>query len=268
MLAVLAFAPLAQVMILGTYHFADAGRDVVKTDLRDPLSATRQKEIAELTRRLESFRPTKIAIEATADQAESINQRLAAYVNGTYELSPNEIEQIGFRLAKAYGLSRLTAIDTHLDLDFGRLFQFLGQHDPARAATLSDQMQQIGRKFQAWDARYSVGQMLAIHNSQPYIKESQRFYVSLCSDAKSSEFPGADILGDWYKRNARIYGNLRNAIQPGDRVLVIYGSGHLKILQQLVQDSGDLELVQASKYLPRCPVSPEELRFLEPAITG
>jgi len=73
MLAVLAFAPLSQVMILGTYHFADAGRDVVKTDLRDPLSATRQKEIAELTRRLESFRPTKIAIEATADQAESIN---------------------------------------------------------------------------------------------------------------------------------------------------------------------------------------------------
>jgi hypothetical protein len=61
---------------------------------------------------------------------------------------------------------------------------------------------------------------------------------------------------------------LRNAIQPGDRVLVIYGSGHLNILQKLVQDSGDLELVQASKYLPRCPVSPEELRFLEPAITG
>ena len=248
-------------MILGTYHFADAGRDVVKTNIRSSLSSERQKEIDALTQRLASFRPTQIAIEATADQAASINERFAAYKNGKYQLSPNEIEQVGFRLAKSAGLPQLTAIDTHLDLDFDRLFRVLDQHNPARATELLGQMQNVGKKFQEWDARFSVGQMLAIHNSQPYIKESQRLYVSLCSAANATEYPGADILGDWYKRNARIYGNLRNAIQPGDRVLVIYGSGHLKILQELVQDSGDLELVQASKYLPRCPVSPEELQF-------
>lgn len=259
MLAVLALTPMAQVMILGTYHFADAGRDVVKTELRDPRSPVRQKEIAEVVRRLEAFRPTRIAIEASPDQGVAINRRLADFFGGSYEPSANEIEQVGFRLAKAAKVTELTPIDTQLDLDFGRLFQYLGQHDPERAGRLSQQMQAIGAKFQDWDARFSVGQMLAIHNSPAYIRDSQRFYVGLCSAGRAGDFPGADILGDWYKRNARIYGNLRNSIKPGDRVLVIYGSGHLKILQEMVKDSGDLELVQASRYLPRCPVGRDDL---------
>ncbi len=109
----------------------------------------------------------------------------------------NEIEQVGFRLAKAARVTELTPIDTQLDLDFGQLFQYLGQHDPARAGRLSQQMKAIGAKFQDWDALFSVGQMLAIHNSPAYIRESKRFYVRMCSAGGEGDYPGADILGDW-----------------------------------------------------------------------
>ena len=263
MLAVLALAPFAQVMILGTYHFADAGLDAVKTQLRDTKSPLRQAEIRDVVKRLKAFRPTRIAIEATPDRADEINKRLTAYFDGEYTLSSNEIDQLGFQIAKQAGVRQLTPIDSSLNLDFGSLMQFLGAHDAGRAGHLGTIMQGIGKKFEDWDNRFSVGQMLAIHNSSGYIRESHRFYVSLCDATDGKLSPGADVLGDWYKRNARIYGNLRRTIQQGDRVLVIYGSGHSKILRELIQDSGDLKLVEASKYLPACPIPASEIQFIE-----
>lgn len=263
MLLAIALAPFAQVMVLGTYHFADAGRDGVKTKIQSAKSAQRQKEIADVAEQIAKFRPTMIAIEATPDRAEAINRDYQAYRNGTYALTANEIDQLGFRIGKLAEVPRLAPIDNHLDLAFDQLMKFLGTHDPARAQHLGAAMQGIGAKFEAWDKQFSVGQMLAIHNSAPYIRESYRFYVSLSDVTDGKEFPGADICGDWYKRNARIYGNLRRSIKKGDRVLVIYGSGHSKLLRDLIQDSGDLQLVEASKYLPHCPVRPAEIRFID-----
>jgi len=259
MLFAVALVPFAQVMVLGTYHFANPGRDAVKTRLRVTMSATRQEEIAELVKRLSAFRPTKIAVESQPQNAAKLNGNLAAYRAKTYELGANEIEQVGFRLAAQGQIDTLLLIDNRLDLDFNRLMGFMQSKEPDRAQKFGMQIQQIGAKFENWDSRFSVSALLAIHNNPTFIKQSHQFYVSLCDTTDGTDYPGADILGDWYKRNARIYGNLRKGIVKGDRVLVIYGSGHAKILRELIQDSGDLELVEASKYLPPCPVQGKEL---------
>ena len=37
---------------------------------------------------------------------------------------------------------------------------------------------------------------------------------------------GADLNAGWYLRNAKIFGKLMQASRPGDRLLVVYGSGH------------------------------------------
>ena len=265
MLVSLAMLPLAQVMILGTYHFGNPGLDAVKSQIRDTMSAERQTEIEDLVKRLAKFKPTKIAIEATPERADEINKRFASYLGGTYQLTANEVDQVGFRLAKQCGITSLTPIDNQLDLDFGSIFKFVGEHDQDRAHRLDELIQVLGRKFEEWDQRYSVGQILAIHNSPAFVAKSHQFYVSLSDLTDGKVFPGADMLGDWYKRNARIYGNLRRSINPGDRVLVIYGSGHAKILREYVQDSGELELVSASKYLPTCPLQASELGFMNGA---
>src|SRR5262245_63040069 len=68
----------AQVMILGTYHFANPGLDYVKSDLDDHLSEKRQKQIAEVVELLAKFKPTKIAIEA-APEAKSPQTNYEAF---------------------------------------------------------------------------------------------------------------------------------------------------------------------------------------------
>jgi hypothetical protein len=67
---------------------------------------------------------------------------------------------------------------------------------------------------------------------------------------KDSDYAGTDLVSDWYARNLKIYANLtRIAESPNDRILVLYGAGHLKLLQQFVKDSGEYDLELLDKYL-------------------
>ena len=55
----------AEVLVLGTYHMANPGRDIVNMQVDDVLAPKRQAEIAEVMAVLQKFRPTKIAVEGS-----------------------------------------------------------------------------------------------------------------------------------------------------------------------------------------------------------
>lgn len=67
---------------------------------------------------------------------------------------------------------------------------------------------------------------------------------------RGADYPGADGLsGWWYNRNLRIFANIRRLIEPGDRVLVLIGAGHVPILRHAVQASPELKLVEVAAVL-------------------
>jgi hypothetical protein len=96
----------AKILILGTYHFDNPGRDSVNVRVDDVLAEKRQREIALVLDRLANFKPTKIAIEASYKSTHWQNL-YKDYLDGKYQLGRNEIEQIGFRLARRLGLQTL-----------------------------------------------------------------------------------------------------------------------------------------------------------------
>src|SRR5688500_5813851 len=88
-----------QVLILGTYHMSGSG-DYIQVSVDDVLSPTRQRELQALADQLAKFRPTKIMVEASATRDSALNATYRDYLAGTYTLTRNEIDQIGFRLAR------------------------------------------------------------------------------------------------------------------------------------------------------------------------
>ncbi len=96
-------------LILGTYHFANPGQDQYNARADDMLSDRRQAEIADLLDGLAVFAPTMVAVEAGRES--SINERYAAWRAGEAELTVNERQQIGFRMADRMGLDRVAPID-------------------------------------------------------------------------------------------------------------------------------------------------------------
>jgi hypothetical protein len=103
----------AKILLLGTFHFDDAGLDDYKPKYRlNILSGQRQKEISDVLNALGLFRPNKIAVEWPAERQAALDAEFGKYRKGNQvELGPNEIYQIGFRLAGSLGHSRIYAVD-------------------------------------------------------------------------------------------------------------------------------------------------------------
>jgi len=243
-------ADKAHVLVLGTFHMANPGRDMYNVQADDMLAPKRQTEIATFVEALKAFRPTKIAVEEPVGQPE-INQKYQQYLAGNYALTASEVDQIGFRLAKELGHAQLYPRNVMADFPFEAVQDFAKKNGKEELLNQSlEQGPEQVAKISDTLKNGTVGDVLRYINQEEEIRKDQALYMTFARFAGNGEYPGPDLLTAWYGRNARIFSNLRNVIDsPADRVLVIYGSGHAYWLQRDVLDSDDLVLDRLADYV-------------------
>lgn len=251
-----------QLLILGSPHLANHNRDIANVHVEDVRTPERQREIEAVVAGLAAFRPTRVAVEWSADKQAELDKRYADYRSGRYELSADEIDQIGLRLAAKLGLPRVEAINWNemppgeeTDYDFpawaeahgrGAEWKAFQQASQARADAQAKLM--ACTPVSAWYRRF---------NTPEYRKKDQRAYYEIATFGNQASNPGAAWVGAWYARNLRILDNLRAVAKPGDRIVVIYGAGHGFLLDQQARESGAFGVVDTLAYLP---TSPEDSR--------
>ena len=80
---------------------------MVKNEDIDIFSEANQAYLEALTQRLQDFGPTRVLLEYSPENDALINERYREYLAGNYELGANEINQLGFRIAKLAGHDRV-----------------------------------------------------------------------------------------------------------------------------------------------------------------
>jgi len=241
-----------QIMVLGTYHMANPGRDLYNMQADDVRSPKRQQELAQLTDVLAKFQPTKIAIEADPD-SKRVPAAFQDYLAGKHELSQNEIEQIGFRLAKQLGQKQLYPVDVEGDFPMPRVMNYAkAKGRSAELDKISATAGQMVAQEDAYLKSHTILEMLLHLNSSDYVAEDNSFfYMQLASFGEDGDYAGPDLLADWYKRNIRIHGNIVKLISsPSERILVLYGAGHLFWLQENVRMDSNLCLRTLAEFAP------------------
>jgi hypothetical protein len=238
-------APQAQVMVLGVYHFDNPGRDLLNIRSEGIMTPAKQKEIEAVLDVLKKFHPTKIVIEAPVGSAK-VQQQYADYLAGKYSLTANEIDQLGYRLAKELGHTRVYPVDVQFPFDFEEVAKFADAHQQSLIVNGAFEVaKQEVAKIQDHVDHGTVLETLRYMNDPTQVAKGHSFYMMLANVGAGEDYPGAKLLGEWYQRNVEIYGNIRKVIEkPEDHVLVVYGSGHLYWLERDVIDSGDLTLKQ------------------------
>jgi hypothetical protein len=233
----------AEVLVLGTYHMANPGNDIFNTKVDDVLSAKRQAEMTQLIEVLKRFRPTKIAVEANAFSKRTANE-YDDYLAGKRELTRNEIDQIGFRLAKELGHKTVYAVDADGDFPYPRLVNH------AKATGRSKELEELMGGFgvrvkeqEQYLATHTVLETLLQVNSDERVAHEGGLYYKMAHFNEPGDWAGADLLADWFRRNMRIYGNIVRLVEsPEERILVIYGSGHLSWLQHFAANDPEVRL--------------------------
>ncbi len=235
--------PQAEVLLLGTYHMGNPGLDVQNMKADDVLTPKRQAEIEELTAVLARFRPTKVAIEWNAGDQTGLDRVYGEYVDGRHQLTRDERQQVGMRLAKLMGLKKVCAIDTMWDFPYGSLINWAKANGRSREL---EALERMGSEQTKASGESNLGPtVLEIYrgiNSPEAIANNAAIYARLGHFGDNNDPAGARLLTRWYERNTLILTSLLSIIEPDDRVLVLYGAGHQTLLSRFIGDDPTLKL--------------------------
>jgi hypothetical protein len=242
-------AAIAEVMIVGGYHMSNPGHDLHDVVADDVLAPKRQKEIIAITNALARFHPTKVAVEWDAPV---VAERFPKYLAGTLPPSHNEVVQLGFRLAQTAHAQGVWGIDADGDFPYEQLLAFAKAHGQSALIQEEDArtVEDVNRDNQIL-AHGTISQALRYMNEPAVILQEHQFYRRILRIGSGADQPGAELDADWYKRNFLICAHLIQLAEPGDRIVVFFGSGHAYLLRQCVTETPGLRLVEPNEYLPK-----------------
>jgi hypothetical protein len=241
-------------VVLGTYHMTATTKNVVNNQVDDITSPERQKQIVELVEKLKKFKPTKIVVECDLEDDAKTQESYNKYLAGNYQLLKNETNQIGLRLAKMLEHKKVYCVDWS---DFWNdpnvnYIKYAPKH-----ADLNDFLKKVNEKIKKEaDAQteklrtLSVTDQMIFLNQPDLLEKDHKVYFDIMRIGRGNEYVGAGYFSWWYRRNMVILTNIiRLTDSPNDRILVIYGAGHNKLLNQLAKESEFYTVESPLKYL-------------------
>ncbi len=244
------------------FHFNFPNLDVVKLEKEDQIDVLEpeyRKEIELIVDKLEKFKPTKIVIEVQKEFQHRYDSLLNSYLLDNYTLSRNESEQIGFRLAKRMSLNHLYCQDAWGD-DYEDVIALFEGNDSIALKkftdffyTNPDTLLKTSRSEKQIFKNKGILAELKRINTDSYITQSLGDYLIgvFKYETDENEYFGVDFTtGWWFNRNLRIFRNIQKiSTKPGDRILVIFGAGHMNLINILFEASPEYKLVKVNDYL-------------------
>lgn len=242
-------AEAGRVLVLGVFHFDNPGLDAVRYRAIDVLQPAPQADLEALAARLAGFAPTQVLLEFAVESEPAVNARYAQWRAGQAGLRRNEIDQIGFRVAQRAGLPRVHGFDLPSPGDDSALWQALPTL-PAVEARLMRLIEAESRRLDEAHRRLPLRELLRLCNDPAEDLRNKGFYM-LLNDAGAADgrFLGADASALWWHRNLRMYARVQQHAAPGERVLVVAGSGHAALLRDFLRADADRQLEEVHPYL-------------------
>ncbi len=249
--------PPVEVMVLGSYHFGNPGLDTHNIQVDSVLTPDKQAQIQAVANALIRFRPTKVMVERQSDAADLATSAYARFTPAELAKVPNEIDQIGFRIAKMAGLKTVEGIDEQTGPGEPDYYPYDKLQETASRFGQTSRLDSANAPIKAWLAKFerdqktqTVAQLLIRVNSDPNYTSMDTYYSWLAVGDKDTQ-TGADLAAGWYLRNAKIFGKLMHVVRPGDRVLVVYGAGHGYWLRHFAERTPGFRFVDPIPYLKR-----------------
>ena len=239
---------LAKVMVVGTNHFK-----------KDVLTPQKQTDLKRLIAALAQFKPTKVVVEWNPKKFDETNQNYRAYVAKKFSIrqKPNEVYQIGFRLARQMAHDTIWLFDNRPafigsleGFTFDKFLGFADKHDKGFYDKHLKTITKVWNYNKALMKKLNLYDYFTLINSDKMSQvNAQRMHAFETRVGIRNTWMGPDWLGRWYQRNVRMMSNVLKIARKGDRILIIVGDNHKWVLDELFKNAPDFEVVSSGEHL-------------------
>jgi len=244
--------PRTKILLLGTMHFTPSTTDMYKNAAVDLTSPQRQPQVRAVVEKLAAFHPDQVCVEWTALRQNKLDSVFQAYQQGHYQLKSDEIDQLAFQTARQLKLPHLTAVNYRGHFDSDKMMAYAKQHQQENILTALDAhangfLAEANKKM----LKLPLKDFLAFANTPDALNANAAVYTQyMARIGQGPDYPGIDLLTDWYSTNLHIYANILRQVKPTDKAIaVIFGQGHIPILKSLFASNPEFEVVEVAKVL-------------------
>jgi len=231
--------PTAKVMVVGTFHFH-------QTNSPNILDARHQKDVIALVDQLAVFGPNHIGLECTKAEEDGINHEYQEWLSGSHDLTKNERQQVGFRLAKKLDVKTLSCIDADHppapNFDglngwdaFNEYAKERGEFDGF--STWIPKLEAYTKEAQSFMEKASLADIMNWQNGADADHSNGRMLMIEVTVGVNDRWVGADWLGRFQGRNIRMFAATQKLVSRSDRILILVGNAHKRPLERLFSDS-------------------------------
>lgn len=241
---------MIEVLLVGTYHMGNPGADIANLVADDVRTPERQAQLEQVVRNLGRFAPTKVAVEWSGDTPEGTLTAYTRFTPAQLLEDPNEVVQLGFRLAAHAGHTTVYGIDVPGEFPFEAVQEKAERE--GRSAELGALVEGLQKRVEALQERLAaqtIGEYLAELNQPDAREESARLHMALLAFDDPTDAPGIRLALSWYERNLHIQLQLMKIAVPGDRIVVFYGAGHSYWLGEQLRTTPGYRVVEPLAYL-------------------
>ena len=246
-----------EILMIGTFHFANPGLDVAKTKSFDILKDESQQELEEIAEAIEQFSPSKIFVEWPYQRQTELDSLYELYIGGDYFDHPNlqdhrrksEIAQLAFRAAKRLSMSKVHAIDyQNNDFPYDSMMAVIDRYQQSKLRKKIDgTIEKYSSDFDEMVTSGSSLKDILYHlNENSARNEDIQFYTELATQAGGQDnFIGPYLASEWYRRNIYMWSLVQKAINDNDeRIMILSGASHAAIFAQLLTSSSHWKIVE------------------------
>ena len=240
-----------EVMIVGVYHLGETSDLISMERANDDDLQLQAKEVVDA---LSRFNPTKLAVEAECEVQSKINESYRKYQLDDSNSAKNEIQMIGFPLAKKAGVSEVSCVDWRGDdnesAPIEDILQYAKEYEPERyQEIMTTYIEPMQREMEEL-SNLTILEGYKRVNEAKTVKKMHQIYMEFAMIGKGKEYYAMDWLTWWYKRNLILYTNVRRLLStPQDRVILLIGGAHVHLIKQFLEESGVCKVVDTNEYL-------------------
>lgn len=253
-----------KILTLGTFHF-----HLVKSQFGvdfDINSKEKQKELNQIIKQIETYKPTKIFVEWEFSKQNQLDELYNLYLKDkTFELIKqkygknetmyfeSEVQQLGFKLADKLKHKKLYAFDYLINEPNDTVMVAI------QKANQTDLMKEIQKEFGEYgqtivtkfQKEKSLKNLLLFFNNKELENKLNSGYISLFNRAgNKDDFSGAYFVSERFKRNLYMYSLIQKQINKTDeRILVIVGGQHSAGFRDFIRDDKNLEKIELETIL-------------------